>query len=87
MAGAYVVLAGAEPVLYVERGGKGIACSSSADDARLGPALEALAAFVTAGRGRKLALERVDGEPVVGSRVGGAAGRARLPRRAAQARR
>ena len=31
------------------------------------PALEALAAFVTGGRGRKLALERVDGEPVVGS--------------------
>ena len=25
-------------------------------------------AFVTAGRGRKLSLERVDGEPVVGSR-------------------
>ena len=32
--------------------------------------------------GRKLSLERVDGEPVVGSRVRGAARRARLPRRA-----
>jgi ATP-dependent Lhr-like helicase len=31
------------------------------------PALEALAGWVTAGRGRRLALERVDGEPVVGS--------------------
>ena len=34
-----------------------------------GPALEALAAFVTGGRGRKLSLERVDGEPVVGSPI------------------
>jgi ATP-dependent Lhr-like helicase len=31
------------------------------------PALEAWR-FVTSGRGRKLSLERVDGEPVVGSR-------------------
>jgi ATP-dependent Lhr-like helicase len=68
VAGAYVVLAGAEPVLYVERGGKGIAVLVEDDDARIRPALEALAKFVTSGRGRKLSLERVDGEPVVGSR-------------------
>ena len=68
VAGAYVVLAGAEPVLYVERGGKGIAVLAEPDDARIRPALEALAWFVTSGRGRKLSLERVDGEPVVGSR-------------------
>ena len=68
VAGAYVVLAGAEPVLYVERGGKGIAVLAEPDDARIRPALEALARFVTSGRGRKLSLERVDGEPVVGSR-------------------
>ena len=68
MAGAYVVLAGAEPVVYVERGGKGIAVLVDGDDARIGPALQALARFVTSGRGRKLSLERVDGEPVVGSR-------------------
>ena len=67
VAGAYVVLAGAEPVVYVERGGKGIAILAEADDARIHPALEALARFVTSGRGRKLSLERVDGEPVVGS--------------------
>jgi len=67
VAGAYVVLAGAEPVLYVERGGKGIAILVEQDDARLRPAFEALAAFVTSGRGRKLSLEKVDGEPVVGS--------------------
>ena len=39
------------------------------DDPRLRPALTALAAFVTGGRGRKLSLERIDGEPVVGSPV------------------
>ncbi len=66
-AGAYVVLAGAEPILYVERGGKGIAVLADHDDARIKPAFEALAAFVTSGRGRKLSLEKVDGEPVVGS--------------------
>jgi ATP-dependent Lhr-like helicase len=68
VAGAYVVLAGAEPVVYVERGGKGIAVLVDPEDARIVPALEALARFVTSGRGRKLSLERVDGEPVVGSR-------------------
>jgi ATP-dependent Lhr-like helicase len=67
VAGAYVVLAGAEPALYVERGGKGIAVLVDHDDARIRPAFEALAAFVTGGRGRKLSLEKVDGEPVVGS--------------------
>ncbi|MDP1847814.1 MAG: DEAD/DEAH box helicase, partial [Solirubrobacteraceae bacterium] len=65
--GAYVVLAGAEPVLYVEKGGRGIATLVDHDDPRLVPAFEALAQFVTGGRGRKLSLERVDGEPVVGS--------------------
>ena len=39
------------------------------DDPRLRPALTALAEFVTGGRGRKLSLERIDGEPVVGSPV------------------
>jgi ATP-dependent helicase Lhr and Lhr-like helicase len=67
VAGAYVVLAGAEPVLYVERGGKGLITLAEADDPRMRPALETLAAFVTSTRGRKLSLERVDGEPVVGS--------------------
>ena len=65
--GAYVVLAGAEPVLYVEKGGRGIATLVDHSDPRLVPAFEALAQFVTGGRGRKLSLERVDGEPVVGS--------------------
>jgi ATP-dependent Lhr-like helicase len=66
-AGAYVVLAGAEPVVYVERGGRGIQVLVEREDPRLRPALEALAAFVTGDRRHKLSLERVDGEAVVGS--------------------
>src|SRR5439155_4599643 len=66
-AGAYVVLAGAEPVLYVERGGKGLQVLAGADDARVEPALAALAETVRRGRIRRLGIERVDGEPVVGS--------------------
>ncbi|HEV2785778.1 MAG TPA: DEAD/DEAH box helicase, partial [Solirubrobacteraceae bacterium] len=69
--GAYVVLSGAEPVLYVEKGGRGIVTLADADDPRLYGAFEALAQFVTGGRGRKLSLERIDGEPVVGSPLEG----------------
>ena len=67
VAGAYVVLAGAEPVLYVERGGKGLLTLVGGDDARIEPALRALADAVLNGRMGKLGVERVDGEPVVGS--------------------
>ncbi len=66
-AGAYVVLVGAEPVLYVERGGKGMQTLADARDPRLRTAFEALAAFVRAGRIKKLDLEKADGEAVVGS--------------------
>src|SRR5205823_13677520 len=69
VAGAYVVLVGAEPVVYVERGGKGLQTLVGADDARLESALRALAEFVLSGRGPKLGLEKVDGEPVVGSAI------------------
>jgi ATP-dependent Lhr-like helicase len=67
VAGAYVVLAGAEPVLYVERGGKGLQMLVGVDDPRLGPALESLAEAVRRGRVTRLGIERVDGEPAVGS--------------------
>jgi len=66
-AGAYVVLAGAEPVLFVERGGKGLLTLVEAGDERLDAALAALAETVLRGRVKRLAIERVDGEPVVGS--------------------
>ena len=82
-AGAYVVLAGAEPVLFVERGGKGLQVLVDEDDPRVEPSLAALADAVKRGRIRRLGIERVDGEPVVGSPYEERADRARLPRRPA----
>jgi ATP-dependent Lhr-like helicase len=66
VAGAQVVLVGGEPVLYLERGGKSM---QTLDDERVEVALAALEQHVRAGRGsvRKLALERVDGEPALSS--------------------
>ncbi len=66
-AGAYVVLAGAEPVLYVERGGKGLQVLVDDGDPRLQHAIAAVAAAVGQGRIRKLAVEKVNGEPVMGT--------------------
>jgi ATP-dependent helicase Lhr and Lhr-like helicase len=70
VAGAYVVSLDAEPVLYVERGGKALLPLLEPDEAWLRPALEALADAVRRGRAPRLAIERFDGEPVVGSDVG-----------------
>ena len=66
-AGAYVVLVDADPVLYVERGGKGLQTLAAPGDQRVRTAFEALADFVRGGRIKKLDLEKVDGENVVGS--------------------
>jgi ATP-dependent helicase Lhr and Lhr-like helicase len=68
--GAYVVSLDAEPVLYVERGGKGLLALREPAEDWLRPALEALADAVKRGRVPRLGLERFDGEPVVGSEVG-----------------
>jgi ATP-dependent Lhr-like helicase len=70
VAGAYVILAGAEPVLYLERGGRSAVTLADPEDPRLPHAFAALAEHVQRGRLKKLSLERVDGEPVVGSRWG-----------------
>src|SRR5690606_29947522 len=67
-AGATVVIAGGEPVLYLERGARALHVLVDADDGRVGPALEALADHARAGRIRRIALERIDGEPAIGSR-------------------
>ncbi|HYH58583.1 MAG TPA: hypothetical protein VD790_05140 [Thermoleophilaceae bacterium] len=69
VAGAYVVMLDAEPALYVERGGKGLVPLREPEEAWLREALEALAEHVRRGRLKKLALERFDGEPIVGSPV------------------
>jgi ATP-dependent Lhr-like helicase len=71
-AGAYVVTLDADPVLYVERGGKALLPLrdplEGGDPAPwLGEAIEALAEHVRSGHVKRLALERFDGEPVVGS--------------------
>ena len=63
-----MVLVGAEPLLYVERGGRALVTLTEPGDERVETALSALAEFVTTGRAKlKLSIERVDGEPVVGS--------------------
>ncbi|HEX8066559.1 MAG TPA: DEAD/DEAH box helicase [Thermoleophilaceae bacterium] len=75
-AGAYVVTIDAEPVLYLERGGKGIVSlreplgAGGEPEPWVGDALEALAGHVARGRLKRIALERFDGEPVVGSPFG-----------------
>ncbi len=69
--GAYVVLAGAEPAVYVEKGGRGLALLVEPDDPRMRPALEALVAFIAGGRGGKLSLEKIDGESIIGSALEG----------------
>ena len=64
-AGAYVVLIGGDPVLYVERGGRALQTLVAAGDVRLGSALSALVDFVRTGAIKRLALEKVDGEPAM----------------------
>ncbi|HEY5196950.1 MAG TPA: DEAD/DEAH box helicase [Solirubrobacteraceae bacterium] len=63
VAGAHVVLVGAELALYVEQGGRGL--QTFTDDPR--PGLAALADAVRAGRIGKLDLERIDGGGILGS--------------------
>jgi ATP-dependent Lhr-like helicase len=73
--GASVVLVDAQPVLYLERGGRTLRVLAEPDsreslsaDARVERALAALAEHARAGRlPARIALERVDGEPVLGS--------------------
>jgi ATP-dependent Lhr-like helicase len=66
-AGAYVVLAGGDPVVYLERGGRALQTLVDANDGRLEPALAALVEYVRAGRIKRLALEKVDGQPAMSS--------------------
>ncbi|MEA2428620.1 MAG: ATP-dependent helicase Lhr and Lhr-like helicase, partial [Thermoleophilaceae bacterium] len=74
--GAYVVTIDADPVLYVERGGKGLVAlrdplgEDGAPGEWLREALGALAEEVHRGRIKKIAVERFDGESIVSSRFG-----------------
>jgi ATP-dependent helicase Lhr and Lhr-like helicase len=73
VAGAHVVTLDADPVLYVERSGKGLIALRDPLDPTGAPApwlreaLQALADHVRRGRIKRLALERFDGDPIVGS--------------------
>ncbi len=69
-AGAYVVLVGSEPLLYLERGARAMQVLVAPEDPRLPRALSALADHARAGRLRRIALEKVDGESVLGSALG-----------------
>jgi ATP-dependent helicase Lhr and Lhr-like helicase len=79
VAGAYVVLVGEDPILYLERGGRGLVtligepstgptvAIPGREPDRLREALEALAEAVRAGRVPKISLERIDGHPAIAS--------------------
>ncbi|TAM64403.1 MAG: DEAD/DEAH box helicase, partial [Chloroflexota bacterium] len=67
-AGAYVVLVGGEPVLYLERGGRSIqTLPASVAPAAAEAALAALSGLVADGRLRTLEIGRVDGQPAADS--------------------
>ncbi len=67
VAGAHVVLLGGRPALFVERGGKSVVPLRDPEEEWLRPALAALVDHVKAGRAKRLAVERFDGEPVAES--------------------
>ena len=65
--GAYVLLRDGEPRLYVERGGRGVLRLAELEGEELTESLQVLAEAAADGRLPRLAIERVDGEPVIGS--------------------
>jgi ATP-dependent Lhr-like helicase len=65
--GAHVLLRDGAPVIYVERGGRGIVRLTELDEEELAAAMRALADAVSAGRLPKLAVEKLDGDPIIGS--------------------
>ena len=69
VAGAYVVLLGGSPALYVERGGRSLVPLRDPDPEWLRLALDALVAHVRSTGQKRLAVERFDGEPVSESEI------------------
>jgi ATP-dependent Lhr-like helicase len=69
VAGAYVVLLGGAPALYVERGGRSLVPLRDPDPKWLRPALEALVDHVRTSGQKRLAVERFDGRPVGESEI------------------
>jgi ATP-dependent helicase Lhr and Lhr-like helicase len=82
--GAYVLLRDGDPLLFVERGGRGILRLAGLDEEAFAEAVGEVAAAANDGLLPRLAIERVDGEPVIGSGLEEtliAAGFHRQPRR------
>jgi ATP-dependent helicase Lhr and Lhr-like helicase len=65
--GAYLLLRDGEPEVFVERGGRGLLRLREMNEGELGNAMQALADAVSTGRLPKLAIEKLDGEAVIGS--------------------
>jgi ATP-dependent helicase Lhr and Lhr-like helicase len=65
--GAHLLLRDGEPLVFVERGGRGLLRLKTLDGAELEEAMRALADAVSSGQLPKLAIEKLDGEPVIGS--------------------
>jgi ATP-dependent Lhr-like helicase len=65
--GAHLLLRDGEPVVFLERGGRGLLRLKPLEGAELQEAMRALADAVTAGQLKKLAVEKLDGEAVIGS--------------------
>ncbi|MGH2923681.1 MAG: hypothetical protein ACRDKH_06615, partial [Solirubrobacterales bacterium] len=83
-AGAYVAIRDGVPLIYVERGGKGITRLAQLEGDELATVLAELAEATREGRIEKLALEKVDGDAVIGTGMEQAlvaAGFRRQPRR------
>ena len=82
--GAFVLMLDGNPIAYVERGGKGIVRLVELEGEALVEAVSQLADAAREQRIPKLGLERIDGEPVIGSGLEEqiiAAGFSRQPRR------
>ena len=82
--GAFVLLRDGNPVVYVERGGKGIVRLVELEGEELVEAISQLAEAAREAVIPKLGIERVDGEPVIGSGLEDqiiAAGFSRQPRK------
>jgi ATP-dependent helicase Lhr and Lhr-like helicase len=65
--GAHLLLRDGEPVVFLERGGRGLLRLIRMEGGELEAAMRALADAVSSGRLKKLAIEKLDGQPVIGS--------------------
>jgi ATP-dependent Lhr-like helicase len=65
--GAHLLLRDGEPVVFLERGGRGLLRLIRMEEGDLEGAMQALADAVSAGQLPKLAIEKLDGEAVIGS--------------------